>query len=70
MSNLTSRILAILGAAPITSFDIWDALGYESVRLADVRAELLALCDEGRVSIGEPSGLSRTYRLAAQAVAS
>jgi predicted GNAT superfamily acetyltransferase len=69
-SALTSRILALLSDVPTTSADIWDDLGDENVRLVSVRTELNALLDEGRVVVSEPRGLTRTYVLAAQAVAS
>lgn len=70
MKTLTNRILSILTKAPQTSTTIWDCLSDSSVRLADVRRELNALCDEGHASREATGPMPTVYRLAAQAVAS
>jgi hypothetical protein len=70
MNTLTARILAILSSKPMTSIDIWDALADNSVRLADLRDELHALCVEGTVASVDIIGRPLRYSLAAQAVAS
>jgi hypothetical protein len=69
-STLTDRVLSILSSKPMASVDVWDAIDDSDVRMSDVVSELHALCGEGRAMRGAPKGLTATYCLAAQAVAS